>query len=128
MENTTFSYSYSAPRAREIEKIRKKYIPEQQSALERLKQLDRAVNRAGVIESLCLGIVGTLVFGVGICFMLEVFVAAWWMSAVFCMPGALIAALAYPIYKHLSKKERAARLPEIMELLQKIDSSEGNQN
>ena len=81
MENNTFSYNYSAARNKEVESIRNKYIPREESKLERLKKLDLRVQMAGTIESLCFGIVGTLVFGLGMCFFLDVFAGAAWLSA-----------------------------------------------
>ena len=64
MENTTFNYTYSAARNKEVESIRRKYMPHEESKLERLKKLDLRVQMAGTIESLCFGIVGALVFGI----------------------------------------------------------------
>ena len=64
MENNTFSYNYSASRNKEVENIRKKYMPHTQSKLEMLKRLDSRVQIAGVIEALCLGVIGALVFPV----------------------------------------------------------------
>ena len=63
MENNTFSYNYSATRNKEVESIRRKYMPHEESKLERLKKLDLRVQMAGTIESLGFGIVGALVFG-----------------------------------------------------------------
>ena len=63
MENNTFRYNYSATKNQEVESIRKKYMPHEESKLERLKKLDRRAQEAGMIESLCLGIIGVLVFG-----------------------------------------------------------------
>ena len=48
-------------------------MPHEESKLERLKKLDLRVQMAGTIESLCFGIVGALVFGIGMCFFLDVF-------------------------------------------------------
>jgi hypothetical protein len=73
MENKTFTYSYSAERNKEVESIRNKYLIREESKLEKLKKLDYRVQSAGMIESLSLGIVGVLTFGVGMCFFLGVF-------------------------------------------------------
>ena len=43
MENTTFNYTYSAERNKEVESIRNKYMPREESKLERLKKLDLRV-------------------------------------------------------------------------------------
>ena len=38
-----FSYNYSAAQSREAQMIRDKYLPKEESALDELKRLDRAV-------------------------------------------------------------------------------------
>ena len=78
MENKSFTYNYSAARNKEVESIRRKYMPHEESKLETLKRLDYRVQTAGMIESLCIGIIGALVFGVGMCFFLKVFAGTTW--------------------------------------------------
>ena len=52
------------------------YMPEEESKLEMLKKLNLRVRMAGTVESLCLGIIGCLIFGIGMCFFLDVFAGA----------------------------------------------------
>ena len=123
MENNTFIYSYSAERNKEIESIRKKYIAHEESKLERLKRLDMSVQSAGVIEALCLGIVGILTFGIGMCFFLEVFTGSPVLTAVLMILGAILMAPAYPVYKRLSRRKKEALTPEILTLSDEILNS-----
>jgi len=123
MENTTFNYTYSAARNKEVESIRKKYMPREESKLERLKKLDLRVQMAGTIESLCFGIVGALVFGIGMCFFLDVFTGAAWTSALFMIIGTLIMIPAYPIYRRIARKTKEALVPEILRLSEEIMNS-----
>ena len=123
MENTTFSYTYSAARNKEVESIRNKYMPREESKLERLKKLDQRVQMAGTIESLCFGIVGALVFGIGMCFFLDVFAGAAWLSAFFMIIGSLIMIPAYPIYRKIAQKTKAELTPEILRLSEEIMKS-----
>lgn len=123
MENTTFHYTYSAARNKEVESIRNKYIPREESKLERLKKLDLRVQMAGTIESLCFGIVGALVFGIGKCFFLDVFAGAAWLSALFMIIGSLIMIPAYPIYRKIAQKTKAELTPEILRLSEEIMKS-----
>lgn len=123
MENNSFTYSYSAIRNNEVESIRKKYMPREESKLERLKKLDVQVQMAGMIESLTLGIVGALVFGIGMCFFLEVFSGAIWLTALFMIIGALIMIPAYPIYKRISAKAKRELTPEILRLSEELMKS-----
>ena len=126
MENTTFHYSYSAARNKEVESIRNKYMPREESKLERLKKLDQRVQMAGTIESLCFGIVGALVFGIGMCFFLDVFAGAAWLSAFFMIIGSLIMIPAYPIYRRIARKTKEELTPEILRLSEEIMSSAKN--
>lgn len=123
MENNTFSYNYSAVRNKEVESIRNKYIPREKSKLERLKKLDLRVQMAGTIESLCFGIVGALVFGIGMCFFLDVFAGAAWLTALLMVLGAVIMLPAYPIYRRIARKTKAELTPEILRLSEEIMKS-----
>jgi len=126
MENNTFSYNYSAARNKEVESIRNKYMPQEISKFETLKKLDFRVQRAGTLEGLCLGIVGALVFGIGMCFFLDVFAGAAWLSALFMIIGSLVMIPAYPIYRRISRKTEAALKPEILRLSEEIMKSTNN--
>ena len=124
MENKTFCYNYSAVRNKEVESIRRKYMPQEESKLERLKKLDRRVQMAGKIESLCFGIVGALVFGIGICFLLDVFAGATWLTVLLMILGTAIMIPAYPIYRRIARKTKAELTPEILRLSEEIMKSE----
>ena len=128
MENNTFIYNYSAERNREIESIRKKYMPREESKLETLKQLDLRVQSAGVVESLCLGIIGALVFGVGMCFFLNVFTVAPALTALFMIIGTLMMIPAYPIYRQIARKTRATLAPKILHLSEEIINAENGKD
>ena len=120
MENSTFTYQYSAAKNREVEAIRKKYMPHGESKIERLKKLDSRVQSAGVAESLCVGIFGTLVFGLGMCFGLDALPGAEWLDVLFCTLGGLIMVPAYPLYRRISRKTRERLIPEILRLSDEI--------
>ena len=126
MENTTFSYNYSAARNKEVESIRRKYMPHEESKLERLKKLDLRVQMAGTIESLCFGIVGALVFGLGMCFFLDMFAGAAWLTALLMVLGAVIMIPAYPIYRRIARKTKTELTPEILRLSEEIMKSAKN--
>ena len=126
MENKPFTYNYSAVRNKEVESIRRKYLPEEESKLETLKRLDYKVQSAGMIESLCIGIIGALVFGIGMCFFLEVFAGATWITVLFMIIGTLLMIPAYPIYKKIARKTKAELTPEILRLSEEIMNSKGS--
>ena len=123
MESKTFNYNYSAKRNKEVESIRNKYIPHGESKLERLKRLDARAQSAGMIEGLSIGIVGALVFGVGTCFLLEVFAGSAWLTVLLMMLGTAIMIPAYPVYRWIARKTRKELSPEILRLSDEIISS-----
>ena len=123
MENKSFTYNYSAARNKEVESIRRKYMPHEESKLEKLKRLDYRVQMAGMIESLCFGIIGALVFGIGMCFFLDVFAGAAWLTAILMICGMLLMIPAYPIYRRIARKTRAELTPEILRLSEEIMKS-----
>ena len=120
MENNSFNYTYSAARNKEVENIRKKYISSEENKLTKLRKLDFYVQRAGVLESLFIGIVGALVFGVGMCFFLDVFEGELWITALLMILGTALMLPAYPIYKRISNKTRKKLAPEILRLSEEI--------
>ena len=123
MENNTFSYNYSAAQNREVEHIRKKYLPKEVSKLELLRSLDRRVQSAGMMSSLCIGIIGCLIFGIGMCFGLDVFNGSDLISVLLCGLGTLVMIPAYPIYRYISNKTKAELTPEILRLSEEIIGS-----
>ena len=123
MENKSFTYNYSAARNKEVESIRRKYMPHEESKLETLKRLDYRVQTAGMVESLCFGIIGALVFGVGMCFFLDVFAGAAWLTAILMICGTLLMIPAYPIYRRIARKTRGELTPEILRLSEEIMKS-----
>lgn len=107
MENiAAFIYRYSASENEEIQKIRKKYLPPEENKIDTLRKLDSRVQSAGVTESLIIGIIGSLIFGVGMCFGLDVFEGGDWLTVLFCGAGVITMLPAYAVYKHVSKKRK----------------------
>ena len=62
-----FSYTYSAKEQAEIKKIREKYALSEQAEdkMEQLRRLDSGVTKKGTVVSLIIGILGSLIMGVG---------------------------------------------------------------
>ena len=120
MENNSFTYNYSAQRCKEVESIRQKYLPKEESKLVTLKRLDRAVQSAGMIESLCLGVIGSLIFGIGMCFFLNVFSGGGLLAALFMLLGVLVMLPAYPLYKRIKRRTREKLTPKILSLSDEI--------
>lgn len=120
----TFNYTYSAKQQREIESIREKYLPQEESKLEQLRRLDRKAAKKGTVVSVAVGIIGCLLMGVGMCCSMV------WMGNLF-IPGiilgllgiALVAA-AHPVYRRVTKKEREKLAPRILQLTEELSRPE----
>lgn len=124
MENqNTFTYRYSASQNKEAEDIRRKYLPKEESKIETLRKLDTRVQNAGVIPALCLGVIGSLVFGIGMCFGLEVFAGADWLTVLFGAFGIALMLPAYPLQQRIAKKVKAELTPKILQLSEEIIKS-----
>ena len=76
-----------------------------------------------MIQSLSIGIIGCLIFGIGMCFGLDVFSGEDYHAVLFCLTGAVIMLPAYPIYKHISRKTKEKLVPEILRLSDEIMKS-----
>lgn len=101
-------------------------MPRKKKTLDVLKQLDHRVQTAGMIEGLCLGIIGVLVFGIGMCFFLDVFAGASWLTAILMLCGTLLMIPAYPIYLRIARKTKAELTPQILRLSEEIIKSTKN--
>lgn len=112
----TFQYTYSAQENQEIQDIRKKYLPQQESKLEELKRLDHLVQTSGVMEALTVGTAGCLIFGTGLCFCLEVLGSVKWPGFILGLAGTACMLFAYPVYRKLFEKCKQKYAPRILEL------------
>lgn len=120
VENQKFSYNYSATANREVEEIRKRYLPKKVDKMEELKHLDRRVQSAGMTESLSVGIIGCLIFGIGMCAGLNVIGGGMVLAVVLGIIGVVLMLPAYPIYRLLSKRAREKYTARILKLADEI--------
>ena len=94
--------------------------------METLRKLDARVQMAGTVPSLCIGIIGCLIFGIGMCFGLDVFAGATWLSVLFMIIGTMIMIPAYPIYRKIAQRTKAELTPDILRLSDEIIKSTKN--
>ena len=116
MNENAFSYTYSASENQEVLRIRKKYLPKEETKLEELKRLDSLVHSSGVIQGLCAGIGGCLVFGLGLCLALEVIGHMIWLGVILGLVGTAGMLAAFPIYRTIFHKSKSQHSPRILEL------------
>ncbi len=126
-QHEEFQFTYSAVQQSEVQRIRSKYLPQQESGLDRLRRLDRIPGRKARTRALILGILGTLVLGTGMSLSLTDLGAYFGLGAL-SLPlgigvgilGMIGMALAYPVYRRVLEKERQKIAPEILRLSQDL--------
>ena len=118
LNRESFEFTYSAKQQKEVERIRNKYVSKEESKMEQLIRLDKQAERPGTIASIAIGILGSLILGVGMCCVLVwnssivIFVA----GIVIGIIGMVVAGLAYPTYKKVTKREREKIAEQIIAL------------
>ena len=119
-ENEVFSYTYSAKEQEEVKQIRKKYMPKEADKMEQLRRLDRSVTRKGTAVSIVMGIIGALTLGIGMCCAM-VWMGQWFIPGIVIgLVGIILVSLAYPLYTHITQKEREKVAPEILRLTDEL--------
>ncbi len=120
--NETFEYTYSAPEQEEIKHIREKYLPreERETKLDRLRRLDVGVTKKGTALSIVLGVVGCLVMGGGMSLCMEGPDSFLALGILLGLAGMGVMALAYPVYRHITARERERIAPEILQLTKEL--------
>ncbi len=118
-----FNYRYTAPteeERKEIDSIRRQYVQEEKSEtkLERLRRLNKIVNNTATIWSLCLGVLGCLIFGLGLTLILEW--SIWLLGIILMVVGSVPMAIAYPIYLATLKKYKSLYGEEIIKLSEEL--------
>ena len=123
--NDSFSYTYSASRQQEVENIRNKYLPKEEDKLEQLRKLHNSATKKATAWSIALGTVGTLIMGIGMSLAMSdlgsaLGTYAMVLGIIVGVIGMALLALAYPVYNHVLKKERARIAPEILRLTDEL--------
>ena len=119
MNEKQFNYTYKAPteeERREIESIKRQYQPknENENKLARLRKLNNLVNGLATSVSLAVGVIGLLIFGLGLAMVLE-----WQIiigGVIVCILGIPPIAVAYPVYNIILNKNKEKYSDEILKL------------
>ena len=121
MDNHSFEYTYSAEQQKEVEAIRKKYLPKEEDKMDQLRKLHAIPTQKAQAASLAVGVVGALIMGTGMSLCLTDIGAAMGSVAMILgiavgIAGMVLVALAYPTYNRALKKQREKIAPEILRL------------
>ena len=88
--------------------------------MELLRKLDKDVTKPGTIWSLVIGIMGCLLFGVGMCCTLVWVDSLFGVGIVVGVIGMVITGVAYPIYIRITKKQQEKLAPQILALAEEL--------
>ena len=121
MENT-FQYTYDAKMSQEVQRIRQKYLPQEQTDLQKLKALDAKVKRAPDVFAYIYGSISAIVMGAGMSLVMTD-IGAYFGIVNSMIPGIGIGLLGialalstYPIYCGLLDARKKKYGPQILEL------------
>ena len=125
MENNSFEYTYSAQRQKEVEEIRKAYLPKEEDKMAELRRLHAIPTQKAQVASLAVGIIGALILGTGMSLCMTDIGAALGNQALILgimigLVGVVMVAVAYPIYNRVLKKEREKIAQEILRLTDEL--------
>ncbi len=123
-----FNYTYSAVEQDEIKKIREKYQPKVEDDMSKLRKLDAEVTNKATMNSLVIGIIGALIMGTGMSFVMTDLGAVFGLQGnlnlvvgiIVGLVGLVLAGTAYPMYVKVLKRERAKAAPEILRLTEEL--------
>ena len=98
-------------------RIAQKYSdkPKTLTPIEEIRLLDRKATQKAQVVSLCIGIIGTLTLGVGMCCIM-VWNGLFALGVILGVLGIGIALGAYPVYKKLFEKKKRELAPRIISL------------
>ena len=118
-----FNFKYTAPteeERKEIASIRNQYVEkeETETKMERLRRLDALVKNSAVIWSLCLGVIGCLIFGLGLTMVLEWEIILW--GIILMVVGSVPMAISYPIYKWVLNRGKRKYGEEILRISEEL--------
>ena len=101
-----FTYSYSASQKAEIEAIRRKYLPRQETRMEELRRLDSAVTKKSAAFDIAWGTLFAQIFGGGLSLSLEQSGTLLLAGIALGLPGLIGMLLTYPLYVRLERRGR----------------------
>ncbi|MBR0446248.1 MAG: hypothetical protein IIX23_03020 [Oscillospiraceae bacterium] len=122
MENEhPFILTYSSQQQKEVEAIRKKYLPKEEDKMEQLRKLHSVPSTRAQTAALTIGIIGALIMGLGMSLIMTQLGAALGILAtvlgvILGIAGMICVALAYPIYNRVLRKQRQRIAPQILQL------------
>lgn len=126
MENKKVTYSYSAIENEEILKIRDKYIQpssaekSKKARLAELRRLDKIPHNRATIVSVLVGVVGCLIFGLGMSYITVWAENHFWEGVFIGILGLCLIGSALPVYQIIVSRIRKKLAPRIIKLTDEL--------
>ena len=120
VKETAFEFDYSAKKQKEIEEIKKKYLPKEEDKMETLRKLDRSAEQKGTMYSVIIGTLGTLLLGIGMSITMTGAAALFVLGIIIGLVGIAVLVPAYPIFKKVTEEQRKKIAPQILALTEEL--------
>ena len=115
-----FRYTYSAQEQIEVQNIRNKYLPPEEDKMEKLRRLDQSTTKEGSAKAMTVGILGSLLLGVGMCCCI-VWKGIWFIPGIIIgIAGLAMAGIANPLYHKVVENARKKIAPEVLKLADEL--------
>ena len=88
--------------------------------MELLRKLDRDVTKPGTIWSIIIGMIGCLIFGLGLCCILVWADTLFVLGIIVGVIGLAIMGAAVPVYKKITEKQKEKLAPQILALTEEL--------
>jgi len=120
VKETAFEFDYSAKKQKEIEEIKKKYLPKEEDKMETLRKLDRSAEQKGTMYSVIVGTIGTMLLGIGMSITMTGAAAYMVLGIIIGLVGIAVLVPAYPIFKKVTEEQRKKIAPQILALTEEL--------
>ena len=120
VKETAFEFDYSAKKQKEIEEIKKKYLPKEEDKMETLRKLDRSAEQKGTMYSVIIGTIGILLLGIGMSITMTGAAALFALGTIIGLVGIAVLVPAYPIFKKVTEEQRKKIAPQILALTEEL--------
>ncbi len=125
MSTASLENEYVGVNKNELQKIKDKYRDKtvKETKMQQLVSLDKSVLNTANMIALILGVLGSLVLGLGmVCTM--VWTEYFTLGIVVGIIGLIICGITYPVYIKMVERKRSAIAPQIIRLAEEIEKGE----
>ncbi len=104
-----------------IEKIKEQYSEKKTSKIDELQKLDNKVNLPATILTYTLGILGSLVLGIGMCISMKIILKDLFILGIIIgIIGIIMILINYPLYKKVLDSRRKKYSNQIIEITNEL--------